>query len=140
MTELDLLNLQLGAIGSSSIIVMKNPFIINKSNSLRHYNIVDATVPGIFLEMKRVKNLDFVGFVLQKMIERSPGEGSSSWLEVHSQDILRESILRDAFGLDFHSSRIRRVGVGLWSEGGETDNVRFSLLQLMVPVTEDVPQ
>ena len=120
--------IKLSAIGSSSIIIVKNTFIINKSNSFRHYNIVDATVLGIFLKMKRVNNFDFIGFVLQKMIERSPGEGSSSWLEVHSQDILRESILRDAFGLDFHSSGVRSVGVGLWTERGKTDNVRFSLL------------
>ena len=47
----------------------------------------------------------------------------SGGLEVQSQDNLRESILRDAFGLDFHSSGVRGVGVGLWTEGGETDNV-----------------
>ena len=78
--------------------------------------------------------------MLQKVIECSTGESCSSWLVVHSEDILRETILGDAFGLDFHSSRIRRVGVGLWSEGGETDNMRFSLLQLIVPVTKNVPQ
>ena len=140
MTELDLLNLQLGAIGSSGIIIMKNTFIINKSNSFRHHNIVDAAVLRIFLEMKRINNLNFVRLVLQKVIECSTGESCCGWLEVHSEDILSENILGDVFGPDFHSSSIRRVSVGLWHEGGETDNVRFSLLQLIVPVTKDVPQ
>ena len=118
---------------------MKNTFIINKTNCFRHHNIVDTKVLRIFLQVKRINNLNFVRLVLQKVIEYSTGESCSSWLEVHSEDILRETILGDAFGLDFHSSSIRRVGVGLWSEGGETDNVRFSLLQLIVPVTKDVP-
>ena len=119
---------------------MKNTFIINKSNSFRHHNIVDTNVLRILLEVKRINNLNFVRLVIQKVIECSTGEGCSSLLEVHSEDILRETILGDAFGLDFHSSGVRGVGVCLWSEGGETDNVRFSLLQLIVPVTKDVPQ
>ena len=58
--------LQFGAVSSSSIIIMKNTFIINKTNSFRRDCIADTTVLRIFLKMKRVNNLDFIGFCSPK--------------------------------------------------------------------------